>query len=305
MKSFRPIFRSLLCLSILQTACSSDPAPVKVSAAQACEEYSKASCAKTAQCQSFALTAIFGDAQTCEARVRVNCIADLAATGTSSTPESVATCAKDAKATLCADLTIGKRVPSCAALPGTLNEGDACNFNTQCTSTFCKPVSGTGCGKCKKREAVGALCSTSADCEVGASCSQQKCVLPANFGEECAPEKPCAGSLKCIDRKCVQPLAIGADCVSEPCVGGAYCDGATKKCTEIAVASANEVCGAVQGKVSLCKASGFCNPAPGATCLPSAADGGGCDDISGPRCMFPATCVAGKCTLPQDTVCKK
>jgi hypothetical protein len=293
-----------LVLSVF-VACSGAVEPAKITAAEACAEFAKLSCAKAAECLPFELSTQFGDTQTCEARRTANCKAELASTGVSRTPDAVSACAKDTKTSNCPDGIIGKTVASCATSTGSLNEKDACNFNAQCSSTYCKPIPGTGCGTCAKRQAVGALCSNTAECEVGALCSQQKCTLPANFGEDCAQEKPCAGSLKCIERKCAQPLAIGVACAGEPCTPGAYCSGSTNTCTAYAVSLANETCGSVQGKLSSCKAAGFCGSQAGATCLPSAADGGGCDDVNGPRCMFPASCVAGKCTLPQETVCKK
>ena len=55
---------------------------------------------------------------------------------------------------------------------------------------------------------------------------------------------------------------------------------------------------------SVCAASGTCSGSLSGTCTAAAADGASCSTTdTGAHCLAPATCVSGKCKLP-DGVCK-
>jgi hypothetical protein len=291
----------------LVLACSSNPPAAEISSEEACIAYTKTTCEKQQECSATELATTFGDLPTCLARTKLLCLAQVSAAATSVRPSGLAACAKDQKATTCAEVLRGKSAKTCATIPGTLGDAEACNFDAQCTSTFCKQVPGTGCGKCTKRQSVGAQCSTNSECETGSVCASGKCVIPAVMLEACGLEKPCEGALRCIDKVCTQPLTLDQDCKDkgEVCVPGAYCDGASFKCKAIGFAQANEACGTIQGKRVDCKASGFCPTIQGGTCKAAAADEAGCSDLEGPRCVLPASCIAGFCKLPQQAACRK
>jgi hypothetical protein len=297
---------ALTSLLVVASACSSTPAPPSVSREDACDSYTKTVCDKLNECAPIDLATIYGDLNTCVARTKLLCLAQLAVPNTSTNVDRLVACASEGKSQSCAEVARDKVKPTCRTAPGTLADGEGCNFDEQCVSTYCKTISGTGCGKCTKRQDVGAICVNDGECAAGAVCAQGKCVLPADQLESCGSEKPCAGQLNCIAQKCAEPLPLEADCsmTGSLCVGGAYCEGSSNRCKLIAVEQGGQLCGAPQGKIVYCKASGFCSYKPGATCLPASADGAGCDDLSGPRCLPPARCAAGTCKLPQDAKCR-
>ena len=73
-------------------------------------------------------------------------------------------------------------------------------------------------------------------------------------------------------------------------------------------ALAGQTCGADRyppTKYTVCAGGGSCSSTFGGTCAPVAADGAPCSDIdTGPRCLAPARCVSGTCTLPNASSCK-
>lgn len=297
---------ALALVSFVVAACSSDPEPTKITSTEACAAFTKMTCEKMQECASFKLSTTYGDIETCKARVQIECEAKVTVPNSSATPDRVSACATDGKAVICAEYLRNKLAPTCALAPGGLDTGEACTFDSQCKTTFCRQISGTGCGKCSDRQAVGAACSTTSECDTNAVCSKLKCVVPADVGQGCSPEKPCVGGLKCISGTCNTPLLRDADCKEqgEKCAQGDYCDASTLKCKPITLGQAGEDCGTVQGKVIRCEASGFCGPELDSVCVSAAADEGGCDDLVGPRCLPPAACVAGKCIDPRKTKCR-
>jgi hypothetical protein len=294
-------------LAVVIVACGSDPVTSKVTAVEACTELTKTTCDKMLECAAFKLATTYGDLETCKARVQIECEAKVSAPNSSQTPDRVSACAKDGVAVTCADYLRAKNAPSCLLIAGGLGDNEPCTFDAQCKSTFCKQLSGTGCGKCTPRQAVGASCTNTVECDLASVCNRLKCVVPADVAQGCSPEKPCVGGLKCIAGTCATPLLMDADCKDqgEKCAEGAYCDASTFKCKPIRQAQSGEDCGTVQGKVIRCKASAYCGPELDSVCIAAAADEGGCDDLSGPRCLPPASCVAGKCLDPRKTTCRK
>jgi hypothetical protein len=288
-------------------ACGSDPVETKVTAVEACTALAKTTCDKAQECAPFKLATTYGDPETCRARVQIECEAKVSAPSSSQTPNRVSACASDGVGVTCADYLRTKNAPSCLLIPGGLGDNEACTFDSQCKSTFCKQLSGTGCGKCTPRQAVGASCTNTLECDLASVCQRLKCVVPADVAQGCSPEKPCVGGLKCVGGTCATPLTLNSDCKEqgEKCVDGAYCDGSTFRCTAIKQAQSGEDCGPVQGKFIRCKASAYCAPELDSVCIAAAPDEGGCDDLTGPRCLPPASCVAGKCLDPRKTACRK
>lgn len=83
--------------------------------------------------------------------------------------------------------------------------------------------------KCVAAAAVGAACSSFADCTANAFCDQGKCVAALADGAACTSDDRCKTTSFCGSKKtCVPYLAPGSPCSSDPdsrCGGGACANG--------------------------------------------------------------------------------
>ncbi|HSQ64840.1 MAG TPA: hypothetical protein VLM85_16565 [Polyangiaceae bacterium] len=295
-------------------ACSS------VSAKQACSDLATAVCAKVEQCAPVILTSAYGDTTTCIARAELSCNQSLALTNTSDTPSFAESCAQAWGSLSCADAFQNNPPKACQQTPGPLAAGAACGTAGQCASDVCL-AGASGCGTCGSAAAAGAACKATGDCADGLVCAADatnalRCVAPAASGADCT-NTPCQAGLVCAGatgaKKCAAPLAAGSACdpATQGCdsAAGYWCTPRGTRCVEIKFAGSGQPCGydTTTGDLTECSDSGFCVLAAQSTlgtCLAAAADGAPCDNTKGPRCVPPATCNNGTCTITDPATCK-
>jgi hypothetical protein len=252
--------------------------------AQACAALSAALCGKAEACTPFATGLFFGSRATCEQRLALECLPRLAAPGTSATPAKISSCADSLAAHPCAAFAGGDLGSACAPQAGSLPAGAACGDDWQCSSTFCARAPDAVCGVCAPTTRAGGPCVRSA-CSAGTVCPMGKSTCVA-----------------------LEPGQVGAACtVQEQCdVGnGVGCSPVTSRCIRLVLASAG-TCGVdLAGSMySACRASGTCSGLLAGTCSMAAPDGAACSTATtGPSCLPPARCVAGRCTLPDPRSC--
>jgi hypothetical protein len=295
-------------VGILAVACSSSiSGGPPVNAAQACADVADALCQKLDSCTAFLIQDVYGDVNTCSVRVAASCQNGLAATGTGLTPALYESCVKQIPGATCDDV-LDNNVPSvCQAAKGQLANGTTCGDSSQCQSTYCNLGKDGACGACgPSRGDPGAACNRDDDCSYGSTCSDSgTCVTPVATGGTCDTTHPCRPTLACKAGVCAAPDEAGAACTTGTCdnLAGLYCGvQAHPVCTMIALATAGQPCGVVNGGLTACSVGGACN---GGTCQAYAADGTACDDTTGPPCLAPAVCVATSklCTLPAPANC--
>jgi hypothetical protein len=302
-------------VAIVLVACSGDDAGASISAEAACDDASKAYCAKINECAPFFVTLAFGDVATCEARIKIDCVPGFSANGTSATPSRLSQCATDVKALACDD-TLARNLPvSCHTEPGALADGAPCGVDAQCKGKLCRQSSGNTCGACSTIGAGGAACERDEDCDSSLGCVDKKCVTFAKAGSPCTATSPCVRSLSCNKGTCAVPLSGGAACEPNtdqsmnPCDAskGFFCHPTTKVCTAIKTAGAGAECGIVNQDLVICTGGAFCKPGTPptkGTCLAAAADGAACDDTNGPKCVGPARCIGNVCKITDPSSCK-
>lgn len=272
-----------------------------------CSTFATAACNELQQCSAFLLQVTYGDLQTCVTRTTQTCTSATTAKGASVSPAQFTTCANAFSQFDCGEFTHGIFVPSECAVAGSRAGGDACGSDDQCKSSYCAVKTGI-CGKCAARAAAGGACASDDGCQSGLVCSQGKCAQPVQAGGSCTNVLDCKVGLLCVSGKCTAPLAAGATCTKGACdpLAGLFCNPSTNKCEQIQVATDNQPCGVVGGKLTYCAAGGFCTATasqPQGTCTPHADDKTSCDATAGPTCMKPALCVLGTCTLPDPANC--
>ncbi len=290
-----------------------DAAPPDGAAAQPCADMAKAICGEIQKCSPFILSDLHGDMATCVARRTLACQLGQGLPGASATAASLDACAAATAAESCADDLGGVPPDACRASPGAVADGNACGVDAQCQSTGCEPGASSGCGTCVARVALGQDC-TGAPCEYGLRCSPNgTCVQPGALNASCDNlAAPCRLDLVCDQGNCAQPAAEGAPCSAQ---GGSvcsfslglFCNTVTSKCAKIALAPPGQACGydAKTGALTECSGGAQCSTlASAGTCSTIAADGQPCGGQTGATCLYPATCQAAKCTLPDLSVCK-
>lgn len=293
-------------------ACSGDTENVSVSAETACNDVATALCEKIESCASLLSKVVYADKETCIARNKINCVSSFDAPGTSATPSRASQCARDAKSASCDDL-LGRTPPeSCRTLPGTLDDGAACGHDAQCKNKLCRLADSSSCGACSSLGGPGATCERDDECDYGASCVGGKCATRGKVGAACSDSAPCLATLTCVGGVCAAPLTAGAPCTfkasENACdqINGYYCHPKTNVCTAFGTAPPGGQCEFTADKAVVCTASD-CKRASGeqtGSCIAPAADGAACDDAAGPKCMAPARCTKGVCTITDPATCK-
>jgi hypothetical protein len=84
------------------------------------------------------------------------------------------------------------------------------------------------------------------------------------------------------------------------------CNTTSGRCIALTLAQTGGACGPnsiVPTSYGVCPASGTCSALIGGTCSAAAADGASCSATTSPKCMPPARCVTGRCTLPAPASC--
>lgn len=246
----------------------------------ACSAFADALCAKIQSCTAFGLAALYVDVDTCKERQVLACKASSAATGQKGSADTLESCASSLSALSCPDVTSVKLGASCR-IPGTLANGGACGYDSQCASSFCALAGDKQCGVCAEASTQGGAC-------VNGACSA---------GYACSPS----------DSKCYAPgtAQVGASCQRlSDCdiANGAACNTLTNKCIEVVLAGDDGKCGVngLGNKYTTCRGGAACSSTANGQCAAIADDGASCA-ASGPSCMAPARCVSGKCVLPSPS----
>jgi hypothetical protein len=247
------------------------------------------------------------------ARFTINCASSFTAYGTSATPERASRCATDAKSASCEDI-LGRTPPeSCRTTAGTLADGAVCGHDAQCKNKLCRVASGSSCGACSSLGETGGTCARAEDCAYGLTCVDKACVGYAKAGSTCTAKQPCLPTLACVNGTCAAPLAAGAACTFEagqnPCdaVKGFYCHPKDKVCAAIGAAPAGGRCELSLDRITTCTGAAECKIPAGSTtgpCVAPAADGAACNEATGPKCLAPARCTNGVCTITDPATCR-
>jgi hypothetical protein len=313
MLSARSLLASLSGVLVTVVACSGDDgAAAGVTAEQACDSAARAICEKLQECAPAFVRFEWGDTARCSSRFKINCASAFTAAGTSATPSALSQCGAAINTATCDDVLRRKYPAPCGTEPGKLADGAPCGHDAQCVGRLCRTPEGHACGACSALGAAGASCGRDEDCDRGLACAGAKCVKYREAGESCGRNEPCAPTLACTEGKCAVALGAGARCArpigefENACdlAKGYYCD-ATGTCATIGTADAGEKCGIVDAKLVFCAAKGSCVPTTlSGTCQAPAADGATCNDFAGPKCLAPASCVNGICTITDPATCR-
>lgn len=295
-----------------------------VSTMQAASDIADAFCVKINGCSPFFIQVAFGDLATCEARESALFTEALGANGTGWTPSAVEACAQSVHGSSC-DEALGHNLPAACHPPaGQLASGAACGDNAQCKSGYCNLGAGGKCGTCAAGlGGANATCYRDDDCAYGTVCVGASVTAPTEVsghctalgssGATCDDTHPCLKTLACKGGTCGAPDAAGAACTRTATnffgscneLAGDYCSKATGgACTQIALAATGGACGAVNGGLTSCSASGKCPMTGSMSCVAPAADFANCNLASGQGCMAPADCIGGICTRPSPGTCR-
>ena len=256
--------------------------------AQLCAEFAAVSSEKASACSPFLQAFRYGTKEAQAARLRFNCgLFDLPYV--QFPPAPFKPCADALAAQPCADWLDGQIPPACLGL-GALPVGAGCSTSYQCQSDLCD-LQANGCGKCAAEPGAGQPCYRGI-CAMGLVCNPAKtCVTPGGLGAACDDNAPCRDSLGCNGGKCAALGAAGAACTTnEQCdvYRGVVCGAMNTKCVPV---TAGPMCKTnPDGSFMFCAASGTCNQMTG-SCAPAAADGAACSDMTGPQCLWPASCA--------------
>jgi hypothetical protein len=302
-----------LSVSFVVIACSGNDGDASISPETACSDAASALCDKVQECAPFFSTALFADRAACVARFKINCATSFTATGTSATPARAAQCATDARGATCEDI-LGRTPPdSCRTVAGTLADGAVCGHDAQCANKLCRIPGGSACGACSSLGIAGGACNQQEDCDYGLTCVSNKCIAYAKAGTACSATQPCLPTLGCNNGTCGPPLAAGAACTfkvgENPCdaVKSFYCHPKDKVCAQIGTAPPGGQCEFSLDKITTCTGGAECKIGAGSTtgpCVAAASDGATCNDTNGPKCLAPARCSGGVCTITDPATCK-
>jgi hypothetical protein len=273
----------------------------QVSIQRACNDNASFYCMQLEQCAPFLLTTQYGDSVTCVARIVLSCMDALQAPGTGWTGDALEACIKARTALTCDQFLHGKPAPNACRVTGTITTSNACRYDAQCGSGYCRYMSGSPCGTCVLPGATNAPCATTNDCDGDLVCAGGACRVPAGLNGMCdATMNPCRQGLSCIAGSCVPPMDVGGTCSSSADCDydkGLYCDTTSKTCKTYIVAMNGEACG---GAGTVCFGDGTCQSN---VCVAPVQDGLPCDPTQGAACMPPSSCVMGICQLYKASMC--
>ena len=280
------------------------------SAQKACDDNAGAYCAQLNTCANFLVTTQYGDLPTCEARQSPGCLDALSAPGTGWTGDKLEACVTARTALDCMDFLHGKPQPAACRITGLITTSEACRYNEQCGTGYCRLAAGSNCGNCVTRGATGAPCTSSADCDGNLMCAGSgTCQPPASATNPCSATIPCVQGLACIGGFCVAPGVQGAPCVPKnnnaDCdyYQGFYCDATSMACQPYTIAQAGDSCGGTTPTVCAGEATCFQS-----LCVAPADDGSPCNAASGLDCMAPSSCLGADggatCGLFSASQCK-
>lgn len=212
-----------------------------------------------------------------------------------------------------------------------VDDGGACDSNSQCCSGVCDDLQGPG--HCVTPGGLGTSCETVLECEDGLECCSgvckwtlgvgceasedccsgacaDVCVTPGGEGSICEQDTDCAGEqFRCCFERCrnvqTDPLNCGAcdvTCASGDCVDG-VCEGCVPEMCGIRECGdwpdgcgGTLMCGQCLGPNEFCDDNGQCACAPdcdGKTCGDDSCGGscGTCDEFPNSYCTPEQTCA--------------
>jgi hypothetical protein len=271
-----------------------------------CAGFASDVCNKLNSCFPFLIEISYGDVAKCVERNEMGCNEQIDAPGANTDGPKLAACGNALEGVTCEALTTD--TPEACDIPGSLADGQPCQFNSQCTSEHCRVANNATCGTCAARSAAGGSCDVGDDCEDNLVCSNSVCATPVAAGGACTTGSQCGPTLVCKAGTCALPDGAGAACTEGSCdiLHGFFCIQGT--CKAVQAVAAGETCGFIDGSLVICAAQGTCTGLsvtnPTGTCSPAAADGATCStDDSGPKCIEPARCINGSCQLPNPGSC--
>jgi hypothetical protein len=260
-----------------------------------CADYAASYCQRFRTCSSAQADILFGDR--CVERIQLEC--ELVELPEVTWPTRA--CVDSFAAQACDQMLRGSYAEACRS-PGTLADGATCGSLFQCQSRRCAQLQGAACPSCVPRSQLGEPCSSALSCLDDLVCNDKKvCATPRAGGEPCDPSNPCLSPLLCQAGVCAAPGGVGAPCTGgDDCdsIHGVGCNPTVGKCVPFTVAGTCHTMS--DGRFETCRALGTCSMG---ACVAAAADGQPCSDTLGPRCLPPATCKAGRCTLPSPVSC--
>lgn len=251
-----------------------------------CATFAAAICARRWECipEAFRVGHGYGDAfgteERCRDRMTLACEWWQTLPGTTATDEALDACSTSLGALDChgATFSLTRETGGCAFSLGSLPAKSPCGSRLQCASGRCDYKLAQSCGECAANGlpeggGLGAPCSGKETCSEDLACVNGVCSLQALLGEACGPTQECSRYAEVT------------------------CNESTQRCEPLA-----EGCG--QPGASPC-VDGDCvgfNDMGKGKCVKQAAEGEACD-YSGPGCLYPSRCVAGKCAPPPPNAC--
>jgi hypothetical protein len=297
----------------------------------ACGDSAFARCSHFQSCSPTLMQLRYGDVTTCETVTKASCLATLAAPSTGSTVASSEACSGAIPNWDCADYIVDTNAPpECQTMAGSIATGGACDYNSQCQSTFCAIVPGAACGTCASPPSPGDMCATQlTSCGPGLLCNYESgaCGAPVAKGASCIAGASCVLGTACVGLNTATGTAgtcqtavesVGGACSSttSECdfYAGYQCDNATKSCVAVTINGGGGNCNYVtaDSQTEYCGSSQKCMASDAGvqgTCPGVAAIGAACDLAVGPGCVSPVRCIttgggtAGTCAVPDGTAC--
>lgn len=285
----------------------------------ACGNLVSAYCNKFNECSPDEITGEFGDVSGCVSRTSLSCAGFDQLPGTSWTPEKIQGCTAVINASTCQDLTQGITSDACKTGPGSLANGSPCGDSAQCAGGSCNKSPSSDAGASAPNVFCGVCATAAPPCRDAGTCSGTQrcvydstsgysCVTLAAEGAACAAGMPCASGLTCKSNVCAKrggkdsPCQTSSDCDSSL---GLYCIGAT--CQKPTLVGAGQACPYPGSRCSAgldCISSYSADGGSTSACVAHAEDKAPCDDGKGPRCLSPARCLNGVCTVPDYAQCE-
>jgi hypothetical protein len=278
-----------------------------VDTAPTCQFFADMLCTQLAKCSESVVLSIYGDPRTCAARNAESCVSRLAMVEGTAAGAAIAGCTSALDAVSCQQLLDHALPAECQLFPGPRANGQPCSGDVQCASTRCAHGAATACSVCSPLGGIGDVCAADGDCSSGLICGGGSCRVPGVLGESCDTVQRCAYPWACAAGSCVEALGLGAPCsfAADSCsrYDGLFC-GASSTCELWLVGAAGQPCNQTKGGWAACGGGASCiATAEGDTCLGPLADGSACNPDQGPRCLAPAQCLGGVCTLTNTVEC--